>query len=111
MGIVVVKLGVPWYPNVEQDYIFLLGIVFSIQSIRLLGLTKKTLTWCRCSYSSIYSALKLLYYIGVLLGISRDNGKENGNYYSIIGYCWGLYREQWKRKWKLLFYIGATLDA
>ena len=24
-------------------------------------------------------------YIGVMLGIYRDNGKENGSYYSIIG--------------------------
>ena len=27
----------------------------------------------------------------------RDNGKENGNYYSILG----LYRDNGKRKWKL----------
>ena len=25
-------------------------------------------------------------YIGVLSGLYWDNGKENGNYYSIIGY-------------------------
>ena len=28
----------------------------------------------------------------------RDNGKENGNYYSILG----LYWDYGKRKWKLL---------
>ena len=31
--------------------------------------------------------------IRAILGLYRDNGKENGNYYSIIGYilglCWG----------------------
>ena len=31
-------------------------------------------------------------YIGAILGLYRDNGKENGNYYSIIGYILGLYR-------------------
>ena len=39
----------------------------------------------------------------VILGLYRDNGKENGNYYiwGYIGVIWG----EWKRKWKLL-YIG-----
>ena len=27
---------------------------------------------------------------GILLGLYRDNGKENGNYYSIVGYILGL---------------------
>ena len=27
----------------------------------------------------------------VILGLYRDNGKENGNYYIIIGYILGLY--------------------
>ena len=27
---------------------------------------------------------------GILLGICRDDGKENGNYYIIIGYILGL---------------------
>ena len=27
-------------------------------------------------------------YIGAILGLYRDNGKENGNYYSIIGIYW-----------------------
>ena len=31
-------------------------------------------------------------YIGAILGLYRDNGKENGNYYSITGYILGLYR-------------------
>ena len=26
--------------------------------------------------------------IGTILGLCRDNGKENGNYYSIIGFIW-----------------------
>ena len=25
-------------------------------------------------------------YIGMILGLYRDNGKENGSYYSILGY-------------------------
>ena len=25
-----------------------------------------------------------------ILGLYRDNGKENGNYYNIIGYMWGF---------------------
>ena len=28
--------------------------------------------------------------IRAILGLYRDNGKENGNYYSIIGYILGL---------------------
>ena len=28
-------------------------------------------------------------YIGVILGLYWDNGKENGNYYSILGVYWG----------------------
>ena len=30
-------------------------------------------------------------YIWVILGLYRDNGKENGNYCTIIGYILGLY--------------------
>ena len=33
-------------------------------------------------------------YMGIMryiLGLYRDNGKENGNYYIIIGYILGLY--------------------
>ena len=30
--------------------------------------------------------------------------KKTGNYLSIIGYILGLYRDVWKRKWKLLEY-------
>ena len=30
-------------------------------------------------------------YIGLYWGYIGDNGKENGNYYSIIGYILGLY--------------------
>ena len=29
--------------------------------------------------------------IGYILGLHRDNAKENGNYYNIIGYILGLY--------------------
>ena len=29
----------------------------------------------------------------LILGLYRDNGKENGNYYIIIGYTLGLYRD------------------
>ena len=35
-------------------------------------------------------------FIGCILGLYRDNGKENGNYFSILG----LYRDT--GKWKLL---------
>ena len=35
------------------------------------------------------------------MGLYRDTGKENGNYYSIFGVIKGY----WKRKWKLLEYI------
>ena len=31
-----------------------------------------------------------------MLGLYRDNGKENGRYYSIIGYVTGLYRDNGK---------------
>ena len=31
-----------------------------------------------------------------LLGLYRDNGKENGNNYIIIGYILGLYRDNEK---------------
>ena len=30
------------------------------------------------------------------MGLYRDNGKENGNYYTIIGYTMGLYRDNGK---------------
>ena len=33
----------------------------------------------------------------VYWGHIGNNGKENGNYHSILG----LYWEEWKRKWKL----------
>ena len=49
--------------------------------------------------------------MGYILGLYRNNGKENGNYYIIIGYILGLYRDNGKRKWKLLYhnrvYIGV----
>ena len=32
---------------------------------------------------------KLLYYVGVILGSYRDNGKENGNYLIMLGLYWG----------------------
>ena len=31
-----------------------------------------------------------------------DNGKENGNYDSILGYIWDILGQR-KRRWKLLF--------
>ena len=34
--------------------------------------------------------------IGYILGLYWDNGKENGNYYSIIGYILGLYWDNGK---------------
>ena len=46
----------------------------------------------------------LYYYsnvIGVILGLYRDNGKENGNYYNVIGVILGLYRDIAKKR-KLL---------
>ena len=40
-------------PNIEEDYILLLGIVFYIRSIILLGsITKKTLLTCDHSIST-----------------------------------------------------------
>ena len=35
-------------------------------------------------------------YMGYMLGLYRDNGKENGNYYIIIEYTLGLYWENGK---------------
>ena len=35
-------------------------------------------------------------YLGLYRGIFWDNGKENGNYYSIMGYILGLYRNNGK---------------
>ena len=35
-------------------------------------------------------------------GYNGNDGKENGNYYSIIGFILGLYRDNGKT-WKLLF--------
>ena len=41
----------------------------------------------------IIGIIQRLYWdnIGVILGLYRDNGKENGNYYSMLGVklCWG----------------------
>ena len=39
-----------------------------------------------------------------ILGLYRDNGKENGNYYSILGYN-GVILGSWRMKWKLLKYV------
>ena len=40
--------------------------------------------------------------LGNILGIYEDNGKENGNYYSIFGFYWvqGFYSEfSYIRRW------------
>ena len=41
----------------------------------------------------------------VYRGLYWDNGKENGNYYII----WGFILGSWKRKWKLLYYMGVYI--
>ena len=33
--------------------------------------------------------------IGVILGLYRENGKENGNYYSILGFYWDNGKENY----------------
>ena len=40
--------------------------------------------------------------IGYILGLYRNNGKENGNYHIIIGYILGLYRDNGKENGNLL---------
>ena len=45
-------------------------------------------------------------YIGVLLGLHRDNGKENGNYYIIIGSILGLYRDHGKENGNYYIILG-----
>ena len=34
--------------------------------------------------------------VGNILGLYRDNGQENGNYYNIVGHILGSYRKFWK---------------
>ena len=41
-------------------------------------------------FEGIYWLVLVYIYIG---GLFRDNGKENGNYYIIMGYILGLYRD------------------
>ena len=67
--------------------------------------------------------------IGYILGLYRDNGKENGNYYSIMGYnilsCWDSGKEngnyysiisytvvlgQWKRKWRVFGFRASGME-
>ena len=36
----------------------------------------------------MWVVVKIMVPIRVILGLYGDNGKENGNYYSIIGYIW-----------------------
>ena len=43
---------------------------------------------------------------GLILGLYWDNGKENGNYYIIIGVLYWGYIRIMERKWKLLYYRG-----
>ena len=54
-------------------------------------------------------------YIRVILGLYRDNGKENENYYMIIrhilGYLFGVIWGQWKGKWKLQYYNRVYIGA
>ena len=41
-------------------------------------------------------------YWGYIRGYCWDNGKENGNYYSRLGLCWGLY-------WDNRIYLGLII--
>ena len=47
--------------------------------------------------------------IGYILGLYWDNGKENGNYYSIIGYIFGLYWDNGKENGNYYSIIGYIL--
>ena len=44
-------------------------------------------------------------YIGMILGLYRDNGQENGNYYSVLG----LYRDNGKENGSYYIIIGYIL--
>ena len=44
----------------------------------------------------------------VILGLYRDNGKENGNYYIIIGYILGLYGVVIFLGWESLGGVGMS---
>ena len=44
-------------------------------------------------------------YIGILLGLYRDNGKENGHDYCTLGYMLGLYRDNGIMEAAILGYI------
>ena len=47
--------------------------------------------------------------IGTILGLYRDNGKENGNYRIIIGHILGLYRDNGKENGNNYIIIGYIL--
>ena len=62
--------------------------------------------------------------VGVMLGLYRDNGKENGNYYSILGLFWdtgkengnycsllGLYRDTGKENGKYYSILGVLCSC
>ena len=41
--------------------------------------------WLNTGYAMVLTSSVLDLLIGVILGLYRDNGKENGNYYNILG--------------------------
>ena len=48
-----------------------------------------------------------------MLGLYRDNGKENGNYYSIMGYILGLYGDNGKENgsyYSIMVYTFEILE-
>ena len=47
--------------------------------------------------------------MGFILGLYWDNGKENGNYYSIIGFILGLYWDNGKENGNYYSIIGFIL--
>ena len=49
--------------------------------------------------------------IGYIIGVYRDNGKENGNYYIIIGYIIGVYRDNGKENGNYYIIIGYRIGV
>ena len=49
--------------------------------------------------------------VTIVLGLYRDNGKENGNYYNIIGYMWGFsYYYSYIYSWYIVVVSGAEIE-
>ena len=42
-------------------------------------------------------------YVGLDRGLYRDNGKQNGNYYSVLG----IFLGSWKKEWNYYDILGS----